>query len=339
MVFQSTPDIAAGRSRWPLWKKSGGWHVSIHARHRCRAIPEERPWDALTDKVSLHARHRCRAIHRLQRKPSVVFRFQSTPDIAAGRSHLCGQVFLVCRSVSIHARHRCRAIQDVGAHAAVPFMFQSTPDIAAGRSGPVAPIWCALQRFQSTPDIAAGRSASAHAAPASIQKCFNPRPTSLPGDPLLGRVVMMTMPMFQSTPDIAAGRSNARIHWSKLSKAFQSTPDIAAGRSLLQSMSTDAGYLFQSTPDIAAGRSPHQTQQRQRDRCFNPRPTSLPGDPEHAQQVGTAQAVSIHARHRCRAIPFSRKLLIHFHFSVQSREHLPLKALSHREVATESGKN
>ena len=83
--------------------------------------------------------------------------FQSTPDITAGRHVITF---------------------DVGGTFS---KFQSTPDITAGRHAAVKFTIVQAKGFQSTPDITAGR----HTYPVrtcQLVDCFNPRPTSLPGD-------------------------------------------------------------------------------------------------------------------------------------------------------------
>ena len=134
-MFQSTPDIAAGRSVLTLYALGEVVDVSIHARHRCRAILCYKKTSAESDIVSIHARHRCRAILVEAKHLRPLPMFQSTPDIAAGRSALGAATVAGQLIVSIHARHRCRAIRR----------------------------W--FERCS--------RSLG----------CFNPRPTSLPGDP------------------------------------------------------------------------------------------------------------------------------------------------------------
>ena len=109
--------------------------------------------------VSIRARHQCRAIPAGQASAHVRGSFQSAPDINAGRSLTLWRS--VRRSiVSIRARHQCRAIQ---------------PSVPSSRS---------TRLFQSAPDINAGRSCQ----PCGCQPCgcrFNPRPTSMPGDPFV----------------------------------------------------------------------------------------------------------------------------------------------------------
>ena len=63
-------------------------------------------------------------------------------------------------------------------------MFQSTPVIADGRTHIRGPKQRKAQEFQSTPVIADGRTGAAddvaHLAPG-----FNPRPSSLTGEPIM----------------------------------------------------------------------------------------------------------------------------------------------------------
>ena len=131
--FQSTPGIAAGRIQLRQGRGGRVHVVSIHARHCCRANPLRRkspatargcfnPRPALLPgesssslvnreamAVSIHARHCCRANRTTRSLRRSIWKFQSTPGIAAGRIPLTPVA------------------------AAVTVMFQSTPGIAAGR--------------------------------------------------------------------------------------------------------------------------------------------------------------------------------------------------------------
>ena len=110
--------------------------------------------------VSIRARHQCRAIP--ERKYAIVSRlmFQSAPDINAGRSdHVALRSAAGSRHVSIRARHQCRAIPD-GAQAVsrrVGVSIRARHQCRAIRS------WRNRRTGGAT--------------------CFNPRPTSMPGDP------------------------------------------------------------------------------------------------------------------------------------------------------------
>ena len=109
------------------------------------------------------------------------------------------------------------------------------------------------QLFQSTPVIADGRTITSRASP-TCPLGFNPRPSSLTGEP---DTVAFSMndPKFQSTPVIADGRT-ASCHVSPAALCeFQSTPVIADGRTRRVSSDTRRSMLFQSTPVIADGRT------------------------------------------------------------------------------------
>ena len=62
-------------------------------------------------------------------------------------------------------------------------MFQSAPVIADGRARGVRYFQLRLQKFQSAPVIADGR-ASALSSQSRKARCFNPRPSSLTGEPM-----------------------------------------------------------------------------------------------------------------------------------------------------------
>ena len=132
--------------------------------------------------------------------------------------------------------------------------FQSTPVIADGRTGVATVFSITHNLFQSTPVIADGRTRAA-AVVGRAGCSFNPRPSSLTGEPVWPWPVDDVPVMFQSTPVIADGRT--------LQGAWLAMPD----------------GMFQSTPVIADGRTIKQTANQQARGSFNPRPSSLTGEP------------------------------------------------------------
>ena len=88
------------------------------------------------------------------------------------------------------------------------------------------------------------------------------------------------MLLFQSTPGIAAGRIGRGILPMSLSGCFNPRPALLPGESVgsLSAISADLG--------------------------FNPRPALLPGESWQVELELLGSAVSIHARHCCRANPF-----------------------------------
>ena len=166
--------------------------------------------------------------------------------------------------------------------------------------------------FQSTPGIEAGRS-HRQTLQRAWQLSFNPRPASKPGDPAqhagqIGQSDYVSIhARHRSRAILAAGYLPA------LNALFQSTPGIEAGRSSWGCLSTPVDTRFQSTPGIEAGRSILAVSyQVLMTWCFNPRPASKPGDPKPAFGCPCCTGVSIHARHRSRAILLQRsKTAIH----------------------------
>ena len=134
--------------------------------------------------------------------------------------------------------------------------------------------------FQSTPVIADGRSHPPRRS-TRCRACFNPRPSSLTGDPRRHAGVVDHR-LFQSTPVIADGRSTRFSTWISAGVKFQSTPVIADGRSAHGPTTLISRSQFQSTPVIADGRSCLGLADDPKAGCFNPRPSSLTGDPAGA---------------------------------------------------------
>ncbi len=70
-------------------------------------------------------------------------------------------------------------------------MFQSTPVITYGRTDKAAAVAATFGVFQSTPVITDGRTPGAHPE-RPRHEGFNPRPSSLTGEPLGGVVLVVT---------------------------------------------------------------------------------------------------------------------------------------------------
>ena len=203
--FQSAPDINAGRSTHRRTVQA--LRVSIRARHQCRAIRVPVKQCRLAD-VSIRARHQCRAI------PAVTpvaadfnLCFNPRPTSMPGDPIGSDRLAVSRGTVSIRARHQCRAIPMLPAAIMSPVMFQSAPDINAGRSIRDLPMLRARSRvsIRARHQCRAIRSALSHARRQT--RCFNPRPTSMPGDPRKLARTYLNSRRFQSAPDINAGRS------------------------------------------------------------------------------------------------------------------------------------
>ena len=261
--------------------------------------PSEFGDDAFGVWVSIRARHQCRAIRFARVGQAGDDEFQSAPDINAGRSWV--------------------GLVDHIAHG----LFQSAPDINAGRSRPGSPM-----RLIHAVSIRARHQCRAIRADGVVVicggLCFNPRPTSMPGDPFeaLGYIILCLVSIrarhqcraipsswhdwyrhlsFQSAPDINAGRSKRADLHARLRQCFNPRPTSMPGDPKHESIHNVLGE-FQSAPDINAGRSPRRASRLPARRCFNPRPTSMPGDPPVQREITRTTSVSIRARHQCRAI-------------------------------------
>ena len=178
-AFQSTPGIAAGRIGQVV-RLPQSRHVSIHARHCCRAnqpmLPEAKQPGMFQSTPGI-------AAGRIPASPPTPPQrdcFNPRPALLPGESGLktrneCRQLVSIharhcCRAnlaksdsdkakakVSIHARHCCRANLKASTARVCASVFQSTPGIAAGR---INGEHCERDKhalFQSTPGIAAGR--------------------------------------------------------------------------------------------------------------------------------------------------------------------------------------
>ncbi len=86
-------------------------------------------------------------------------------------------------------------------------LFQSAPVIADGRAPTTVVLPPAPWLFQSAPVIADGRARPARSPMGLCRRSFNPRPSSLTGEPMLGARGSVEFVLFQSAPVIADGRA------------------------------------------------------------------------------------------------------------------------------------
>ena len=345
-LFQSTPGIAAGRIRASCSPASipacfnprpallpgescrgagdkGGGHVSIHARHCCRANPFGLLCYPLQQAVSIHARHCCRANRAVVWASATVLRFQSTPGIAAGRITLpdarlmaavlfqstpgiaAGRIVQAVmqrpatRAVSIHARHCCRANRSVIFSSNTKNKFQSTPGIAAGRIPHRRHGFLPFRLFQSTPGIAAGRILLlAFDGPAMLVS-IHARHCCRANHALFRTIDTISEVSIHARHCCRANPTPPPRHRS--ANAFQSTPGIAAGRIHRRPGARNPDHRFNPRPALLPGESQRSTLDVGRVKRFNPRPALLPGESAQQNRIPEARQVSIHARHCCRA--------------------------------------
>ena len=158
-----------------------------------------------------------------------------------------------------------------------------------------------MRPFQSTPGIAAGRIPALPGGGHGCQR-FNPRPALLPGEsPQTGHI---GDPLVVSIHARHCCRANRGVDLAGArASMFQSTPGIAAGRILTQSQRLPPSCSFNPRPALLPGESLLRRMGTQLSKSFNPRPALLPGESGDVAAVAEGLAVSIHARHCCRANP------------------------------------
>ena len=156
-----------------------------------------------------------------------------------------------------------------------------------------------MPRFNPRPSSLTGEPAT----PASTARCacsFNPRPSSLTGEPIVGVLARTKKPRFQSAPVIADGRTP----WLMFARccrslAFQSAPVIADGRTHTKWTTCTQPCWFQSAPVIADGRTPPVCWHYAMSLTFQSAPVIADGRTQGAYLAGaTTGDVSIRARHR-----------------------------------------
>jgi hypothetical protein len=327
-LFQSTPDLAAGRCPIEPRARARDYDVSIHARPCGRAMRTIAHSEADERASSFNPRPTLRpGDARSSMCGSRSSRFNPRPTLRPGDA--ASASISRRQRVSIHARPCGRAMPHrVSASAATQLIqsvcFNPRPTLRPGDAIKRAPrLMSSL--FQSTPDLAAGRCGMPNAlVERSSIVSIHARPC--------GRAMRMPpasaplIPVFQSTPDLAAGRCGTDTLRSG-SASFNPRPTLRpgdadqadtqsvtratrvsiharpCGRAMprAQRVSIDdlrgCRSLFQSTPDLAAGRCERQS--RVSDQS-NPRVRrSLLG-------VDRRLSVSIHARPCGRAMHLDR---------------------------------
>jgi len=220
--------------------------------------------------------------------------------------------------VSIRARHCCRAMQHKSSTIDRGHKFQSAPGIAAGRCVRTTEKHYAKWVFQSAPGIAAGRCEVCRPHPTRFQG-FNPRPALLPGDADFSTLPCVDACSFNPRPALLPG--DARQHECARSCDRVSIRARHCCRAMRDAEFMDkAGVLFQSAPGIAAGRCKSKHCRHRLITCFNPRPALLPGDACSDKSLTEVLAVSIRARHCCRAMPCSDRAVQGEHWvSIRAR--------------------
>ena len=178
----------------------------------------------------------------------------------------------------------------------VGFPFQSTPVIADGRTSdaPGPRQWA--RSFNPRPSSLTGEPIGPCRA-GEVTKSFNPRPSSLTGEPFRGSSSTVMPTSFNPRPSSLTGEPIPQCQ-QILMVTFQSTPVIADGRTMTVLLDPRNKIVFQSTPVIADGRTIDRASSARCIQRFNPRPSSLTGEPRALHRLPVGSAVSIHARHR-----------------------------------------
>ena len=109
---------------------------------------------------------------------------------------------------------------------------------------------------------------------------------------------------FQSSPGIAAGRIVTPLDWTTSLECFNPRPASLPGESRWHPPVQLPCGCFNPRPASLPGESWGRLRAGLVGNGFNPRPASLPGESTNVRCEAYAGAVSIHARHRCRANQF-----------------------------------
>ena len=110
------------------------------------------------------------------------------------------------------------------------------------------------------------------------------------------------MRVFQSAPGTCAGRCPRSFNPNEPSENVSIRARHVCRAMLVLTILTLSEKKFQSAPGTCAGRCGHGVVGNRCGKCFNPRPARVPGDAGPAASTRQRCAVSIRARHVCRAM-------------------------------------
>ncbi len=275
--------------------------VSIHARHRWRAVRHLRGAGLGRRAVSIHARHRWRAVLA-----------PAWPDVGSD-------------SVSIHARHRWRAVRRRTPLTTATAVFQSTPAIAGERCPGGSGGRHSQPSFNPRPpSLASGAQERGGLVQRHIVSIHaRHRWRAVRAD----RCTKAGSSLFQSTPAIAGERCGRATLALRPSCRFNPRPPSLASGAVRRPRRRHRRAGFNPRPPSLASGARGGPGRAGGTRCFNPRPPSLasgacavtrsrgsvsgfnPRPPSLASGAagvvlrGAGCQVSIHARHRWRAVP------------------------------------
>ena len=156
-------------------------------------------------------------------------------------------------------------------------MFQSTPVIADGRTDRVVCTCIRCSRFNPRPSSLTGEPCVTSMTSTGCG-CFNPRPSSLTGEPASRSGSAPPSSGFNPRPSSLTGEPRTGCAaWA--SAKFQFTPVIADGRTRRLRRRLRRCMRFNPRPSSLTG-EPHPSARCIRpETCFNPRPSSLTGEP------------------------------------------------------------
>ena len=116
---------------------------------------------------------------------------------------------------------------------------------------------------------------------------FNPRPSSLTGEPMVCVIFWCKTRWFQSTPVITDGRTATGCTMAASSVLFQSTPVITDGRTFSATDGVPPCAGFQSTPVITDGRTKDDGDHRNHHRRFQSTPVITDGRTRTSTEIYT----------------------------------------------------
>ena len=209
--------------------------------------------DAAMRHVSIRARHECRAIPAASENHYSMKVFQSAPGTNAGRSAVRPHITTV--STLFQSAPGTNAGRSaVRPHiTTVSTLFQSAPGTNAGRSVRLRVMRRHGLMFQSAPGTNAGRSPNA-ARPPCCEWSFNPRPARMPGDPAGGLSRIAALKGFNPRPARMPGDPTGLFYTPALSDvSIRARHECRAIRRRIGILL--GVHLFQSAPGTNAGRS------------------------------------------------------------------------------------
>ena len=120
---------------------------------------------------------------------------------------------------------------------------------------------------------------------AKSASCFNPRPSSLTGEPQACAAIGSAPGQFQSAPVIADGRTKTARGAMTATTSFNPRPSSLTGEPHHGRRVAGVPVCFNPRPSSLTGEPIRHRRNQSHENGFNPRPSSLTGEPARASAL------------------------------------------------------